>query len=135
MERLNKIFAEWAKQDKRTELASEKVELAIIDDLKKYSEVSKRANSTIDSESKQVKKLQNQIRTALANVAASKNALKDILGDAKGDINRFESMAKDLGIKPQESKDYNNAKKAIQDIESSIKQAEQVYKSGEKNFA
>ena len=135
MERLNKIFAEWAKEDKKTELASEKVELAIIDDLKKYSEVSKRANSTIDSESKQVKKLQNQIRTALANVAASKNALKDILGDAKGDINRFESMAKDLGIKPQESKDYNNAKKAIQDIESSIKQAEQVYKSGEKNFA
>ena len=135
MERLNKIFAEWAKDDKKTELASEKVELAIIDDLKKYSEVSKRANITIDSEAKQVKKLQNQIRTALANVAASKNALKDIIGDAKGDINRFESMAKDLGIKPQESKDYNNAKKAIQDIESSIKQAEQVYKSGEKNFA
>lgn len=135
MERLNKIFAEWAKQEKKTELKSEKVELAIIDDLKKLSEVSKRANNTIDSEAKQVKKLQNQIRTALANVTASKNALKDILGDAKGDINRFESMAKDLGIKPQESKDYNNAKKAIQDIESSIKQAEQVYKSGEKNFA
>ena len=28
MERLNKIFAEWAKDDKKTELKSEKVELA-----------------------------------------------------------------------------------------------------------
>ncbi len=35
MERLNKIFAEWAKQDKKTELASEKVELGLIDDLNK----------------------------------------------------------------------------------------------------
>ena len=35
MERLNKIFAEWAKQDKRTELKSEKVELGLIDDLNK----------------------------------------------------------------------------------------------------
>ena len=29
MERLNKIFAEWAKDDKKTELASEKVELTV----------------------------------------------------------------------------------------------------------
>ena len=35
MERLNKIFAEWAKQDKKTELASQKVELGLIDDLNK----------------------------------------------------------------------------------------------------
>lgn len=34
MERLNKIFAEWAKEDKKTELASEKVELAITDDIR-----------------------------------------------------------------------------------------------------
>jgi len=35
MERLNKIFAEWAKQDKKTELASQRVELGLIDDLNK----------------------------------------------------------------------------------------------------
>ena len=35
MERLNKIFAEWAKEDKKTELASEKVELGLVDDLDK----------------------------------------------------------------------------------------------------
>jgi hypothetical protein len=35
MERLNKIFAEWAKEDKKTELASEKVELGLIDDIEK----------------------------------------------------------------------------------------------------
>ena len=35
MERLNKIFADWAKEDKKTELASEKVELGLIDDLDK----------------------------------------------------------------------------------------------------
>ncbi len=35
MERLNKIFAEWAKEDKKTELASEKVELGLLDDIKK----------------------------------------------------------------------------------------------------
>ena len=33
MERLNKIFADWAKEDKKTELASQKVELGIIDDI------------------------------------------------------------------------------------------------------
>ena len=35
MERLNKIFADWAKEDKRMELASQKVELGLIDDLNK----------------------------------------------------------------------------------------------------
>ena len=36
MERLNKIFAEWAKHDKRTELKSEKVELTVlVDDIAK----------------------------------------------------------------------------------------------------
>jgi hypothetical protein len=38
MERLNKIFAEWAKQDKQTELASQKVELGLVDDLNKALE-------------------------------------------------------------------------------------------------
>lgn len=132
---LKNVVNKIAESDKKTVLASEKVELAIIDDLKKYSDVAKRANNTIDSEAKEVKKLQNQIRTVLANVNASKSALEDILADAKSDINKFEGMAKDLGIKPEGSKEYNNAKKAIKDIESSIKQAEQVYKSGQKNFA
>ena len=35
MERLNKIFAEWAKEDNFTKLASQKVELGLIDDLDK----------------------------------------------------------------------------------------------------
>ena len=33
MERLNRIFAEWAKDEKRTELASQKIELGLVEDL------------------------------------------------------------------------------------------------------
>ena len=130
---LNKIFSKLAKEEK-TELASEKVELAIIDDLKKYAEVATRANKNIDSEAKSVKKLQSEIRSVLAKVNASKEALKDISSDAKNDISKFEKMAKDLGIKPEQSKEYVAAKKSIKDIADSLKKAEQVYKDGQKNF-
>ena len=131
---MNKVFSKLAKEDKITKLASEKVELAIIDDLKKYAEVATRANKSIDSEAKSVKKLQNEIRSVLAKVNASKEALKDISSDAKNDISKFEKMAKDLGIKPEQSKEYNAAKKSIKDIAESLKKAEQVYKDGQKNF-
>ena len=131
---LNKVFSKLAKEENKTELASEKVELALADDLKKYVEVATRANKNIDSEAKSVKKLQSEIRTALAKVNATKNALKDISSDAKNDISKFEKMAKDLGINADKSKEYVAAKKSIKDIADSLKKAEQVYKDGQKNF-
>ena len=53
MERLNKIFAEWAKQDKKTELASEKVELGLIDEFKALKNASKNFKNQSDDNIKE----------------------------------------------------------------------------------
>ena len=126
----NRLFSE----SKKTELETHKVELGLIDDLKKYSQVSDRANKTIQSDSKKVKKLQSEIRTVLTEVNASSNALTEVLKELKNDLNKFEKAASDLGIKAEQSKEYVAAKNSIKDIEKAKKLADDIYESGKKNF-
>ena len=54
MERLNKIFADWAKEDKKTELASEKIELGLVDDLNKALENSDSLIKDIQIDNKRI---------------------------------------------------------------------------------
>lgn len=84
MERLNKIFAEWAKDDKKTELASERVELAIIDD---YNAIIDKANNFRQQASVLYSKTEGSMKSASIQMdLAVKQAEK------------IEKMAKDLGI-------------------------------------
>ena len=84
MERLNKIFAEWAKQDKKTELASEKIELGLIDDLNKALDSSeqiidrlKEGNALIKRDTGFLEKEKKSEQKLVAN----ENKARDIYSD------------------------------------------------------
>jgi len=102
MERLNKIFADWAKEDK-TELKSEKVQLGLIDDIKKdLSNAEKDIKSFIKDREQIIKFTDKAIKNGNAYVTA---ALK--LND---NLQNFEKAAKDLGLNANDQTEFKNAK-------------------------
>jgi len=115
MERLNKIFAEWAKQDKRTELASEKVELGIIDDVDKLAnEASKDYKKAFSAKEK---------ASALMSSSLKKNR------DAMLKLEKAEKVAKDLGFKEVLNKIQarkKDLKRAILFIENAISSLDKI---------
>jgi len=115
MERLNKIFAEWAKDDKRTELKSEKVELASIADLKKALGAAQ-------------KSFLNKYRKARSNFDDSRRDLVNAIDELESRnsvlekrINEFSKAAKDLGLNPNSVKEYSESETVLQDLKSIAK--------------
>jgi len=109
MERLNKIFAEWAKDDKKTELASEKVELSIKGDFDSAFAAGFRFMQQAEKEIKEVNKTYLAAQREFENV--------------EGAYNKFQKAAKDLGIDiPKEYVSKNkDVKSYIKEIKSKIK--------------
>jgi len=102
MERLNKIFADWAKEDK-TELKSEKVQLGLIDDIKKdLNNAEKDIKSFIKDREQIIKFTDKAIKNGNAYVTS---ALK--LND---NLQNFEKAAKDLGLNANDQTEFKNAK-------------------------
>ena len=102
MERLNKIFAEWAKQDKKTELASEKVELASVADLKK-------SVMALDKELESNFKKRNAFFKAKQDYSNSIKNIESIRSSANKETKAFAKAAKDLGLTPDSVKEYKDA--------------------------
>ncbi len=109
MERLNKIFAIWAKDDKKTELASEKVELALADNyekaVKKYSQEYSNFAKQVDSAFVAIREIEKAIRQAksntgqLAKIAQTLRKLDDnVVTESDKVIKKIKSAEKDLGI-------------------------------------
>ena len=108
MERLNRIFAEWAKAEKRTELASERVELNVVEDTMKKA--AKIGGKILGLES-DILSIANNIKKLSSDYSQYINQMKD-----------FEKKAKDLGI--------NNVAKAAGEAakhyEDKIKKADKM---------
>ncbi len=109
MERLNKIFAEWAKEDKKTELASQKVELALADNyekaVKKYSQEYSNFAKQVDNAYVSIREIEKAIREAksntgqLAKIAQTLRKLDDnVVSESDKVIKKIKSAEKDLGI-------------------------------------
>ena len=89
MERLNKIFADWAKDDKKTELASEKVELTIIQDLKSgLNKTNSQIDALVKSEDKLDKAINVANKVAEELKSVNKNS-KSIMSDISNVITLF----------------------------------------------
>tara|TARA_R110002096_G_scaffold117562_2_gene254828 strand:- start:81 stop:485 length:405 start_codon:yes stop_codon:yes gene_type:complete len=106
MERLNRIFAEWAKDEKRTELASEKVQLGLVDDLKKQKKkldgLGKKFNKAIDN-------FNNSLAMARQDYAPVQKEYQNFLNevekyDAQGQ--KYLSAIKELGLNPKDQREY-----------------------------
>ena len=109
MERLNKIFADWAKEDKKTELASQKVELALADNyekaVKKYSQEYSNFAKQVDNAYVSIREIEKAIREAksntgqLAKIAQTLRKLDDnVVSESDKVIKKIKSAEKDLGI-------------------------------------
>lgn len=85
---VKKIFGKLPK----TELATEKVELALVDDAKKYLNAAKRQMQTIDKDGKEYLVLYRRIQD-------NGDRLMDIFDVLDNMVNRLEKAQKDLGVK------------------------------------
>jgi len=130
MERLNKIFADWAKQDKRTELKSEKVELSLVDDLAKQKGTAQDFIKSINSGIKEVKaldekafKLEKEARAAedksikryekLLNESKKADKLR---GQMDKLFQKIDKSSKELGLNPKDIKNYSDWDKSYDQL-------------------
>ena len=112
MERLNKIFADWAKEDK-TELASEKIELGLVQDIQK----------TIDNAKQKIKDVaaaQKRYDAALKEVESAESKALDVREEGvdvfqRGGAIREDAMdaAKDLGLDAKGIKGFGELDKIL----------------------
>ena len=109
MERLNKIFAEWAKEDKKTELASEKVELGAIQDLQKLENRFRKEVFPI------VKEITTEKSNLMKKGKKAEATLNKIENEISNSLKLIEKSAKDLGLNVSDVKEYKNVK-ALEDI-------------------
>ena len=98
MERLNRIFAEWAKQDKKTELASQKVELGIIDDISKLKKESQKFLADSNKSDAAVQKAVAQIKDKAQFWMNNKKFAANLEKRANGLMDKYEKAAKELGL-------------------------------------
>ncbi len=106
MERLNKIFADWAKQDKRTELASEKFELASTKDLD-------RKLKQLFAQQKKLDKINPAIEKLIEDQKSAKNMLDVFVRESESILSEFDKQAKDLGLSPDGVSQYKTLKNEI----------------------
>ena len=106
---LNKVFSKLAKEDKKTELASEKVELALADNyekaVKKYSQEYSNFAKQVDNAYVSIREIEKAIREAkgntgqLAKIAQTLRKLDDnVVSESDKVIKKIKSAEKDLGI-------------------------------------
>ena len=98
MERLNKIFAEWAKDDKKTELASEKVELGIIDDIASLKKETLKDLANANKADAAVKKAVSTVNDQSQFWLNNKKFAANLEKRANGLMNKYEKAAKELGL-------------------------------------
>jgi len=122
MERLNKIFADWAKQDK-TELKSEKVELGLADDLKKLNS----SISKIENDLRQKAKKGFELVEAQKELNQNKQQIsKDLLSDIQKGNKSYKELdtllqktfktAKDLGLDANDIPNYRQSTDQLSQI-------------------
>jgi len=98
MERLNKIFADWAKDDKKTELASEKVELGIIDDIASLKKETLKDLANANKAEAAVKKAVSAVKDKSQFWLNNKKFAANLEKRANGLMNKYEKAAKELGL-------------------------------------
>lgn len=125
MERLNKIFADWAKEDKKTELASEKVELGLVDDLNKALENSDALVNDIKVDNKRILDLEKSINGYL------KERSKLIANEDKA-ADKFFDAEKKLAETKQK---YNEATNVLELNKNAVVKREDEIKKAEKSKA
>tara|TARA_R110001632_G_scaffold190449_3_gene311058 strand:- start:858 stop:1379 length:522 start_codon:yes stop_codon:yes gene_type:complete len=125
MERLNRIFAEWAKEDKKTELASQKVELGLVDDLNKALENSDSLVNDIKVDNKRILDMEKSINGYL------KERSKLVANEDKA-ADKFFDAEKKLSEAKQK---YNEATNVLELNKNAVVKREEEIQKAEKSKA
>lgn len=122
----------------KTELASHKIELALVDDLNKlislnpnYVDKASRINNNVESLFKVLNGIMDEIdnmKTQLSNIDGAKNALGANAQDINNVINKIQIQVKDLGLDIKSIKGYNEALSIIKSNNSLMNSLEQSRK-------
>lgn len=129
MERLNKIFADWAKDDKKTELASEKVELTVVGDITKAVKNMVAAEKSVETIEAQAKKAEKKHEDGLIkayekslddqdNLNDKLRKLQDVNKQSKNALDSANKAAKGLGLSAKEIPGYTELEKLISEYPS-----------------
>ena len=105
---LNKVFSKLAKEDKKTELKSEKVELGLRQDAEKLNTI---YYSKTDTANSNLKALSSEARAAMTNIDQALKAANEM----KGLVSKLEKAAKELGIDVNNMEELKSMKRAIKD--------------------
>lgn len=125
----NNVMGKIAKLSKESklELKSEKVELAIIDDLKKYPSEVKNMMSELQGINKSAGDLKAKLRSIKTELNSFAKKSSSASVQLKKDLEKFKKAAANLGINPSESKEYVDANKSFTDFVELGKAADRVY--------
>jgi len=96
-------------KNSEVELKSETVELALVDELKKYSDGFKKYKSEGDGLINRANRLLSELKGTQSALYQWSDVGESIGNDIIRDMNKFESVAKELGIKPNTVKEYAEA--------------------------
>lgn len=121
MERMHNIFSQWAKSEKKTELASEKVELGYMDTVKGMVKTSKEKYDFIKSLSAESKDDIKILNKESQELEAAKKELKEVQEKISKLISQKESISKKLRNKISRTKYSTTIFSLIEDLENMIK--------------
>ena len=121
---LNKVFSKLAKADKKTELASEKVELTVVGDITKAVKSMAAAEKSLETIAAQAKKAEDKHEKALLkayeNSLDDQSKLKDKLDkldkvypDSKKALDSAEKAAKNIGLSAKDIPEYTKLQNLI----------------------
>jgi len=124
---MNTLSKVYSKLNKKTELATHKVDLGIVDDLKKLSNQA----SKLEKELRENSKEGFEIRKQEKEIEKSKTSLRKILSNEikKGDsiykkldslIQKAFKTSKELGVNPKEIKGFSEANDRLQTINNAV---------------
>ena len=105
----------------KTELATHKVELGLIDDALKFTKGVETFGKNIDIDEDELNKVKTSIEVDIDDLQGDLNALK------KG-IKAVEAAAKDLGVSPNDIPKYKEALSAVQYGEKQIQKGKKLLK-------
>lgn len=89
-------------KEENVELSSKVIELALIDDLKKYPSYFNKWESAVKSEKSKL----DSIRKELFDLFEISNSF---INDLMNDLGKYERAAKELGVNPKDNKTYVQA--------------------------
>tara|TARA_R110002167_G_scaffold83968_1_gene228371 strand:+ start:122 stop:523 length:402 start_codon:yes stop_codon:yes gene_type:complete len=119
----NKLFKE-----EKTELATQKIELGIMQDVQKSMNTHKQKRKSLDDSSDRWYSDLFKVRDKFSKIEVDYKDFKSSLSDLEKFIKELENMAKELGVQPSSLDGYNEAKGLINTSDD----MDDVYKEAKK---